>query len=111
MASQIVRQDALRSLAFGSISGTYAALGSVFLHPMRIIRIINTTVGDVIISFDGIVDHLFVPAGSFVLYDFCSDTEPSLPFLVASRTQIYCKQSTAPVSGAVYLEATYGAGE
>lgn len=111
MASIVVRQDALRSLAFGSISASYAAVGTPFAHAMRIIRIMNATAGDMLISFDGTTDHLFLPAGTFVLYDYSSDALPNYSFRMAKGTQVYCKQSTAPVSSAVYVEATYGLGE
>lgn len=111
MPSQIVRADNLRSVAHGSISGSYVALGSKFAHPMRILHFVNQTDGDLIISFDGIADNLFIPAGSFVLYDFCANEDPSLPFYVSNNTQIYVKQSSAPSSGSVYLMAFYGLGE
>lgn len=111
MASNICRFDALRSLAFGSISGTYAALGTAFSHAMRAFRISNATDGDILISFDGTTDNLFLPANSFVLYDVASDDDPIDEFRISNRTQIYVKQSTAPTSGAVYLEAMYGKGE
>lgn len=111
MASNIARVDQLRSLASGGISGSYATLGSPFTHPARIIRVINATQGDMLISFDGVTDNLFIPANSFVLYDISSNDDPSEGFRISNRTQIYVKQSTAPVSGSVYLEMIYGQGE
>lgn len=111
MTAQIVRHDTIRSIAFGSISGSYAAIGTPFGHAMRIIRVVNATQGDMFISFDGVNNNLFLPAGSFVLYDYSTNTEPSVYFQLAKNTQVYCKQSTAPISGAVYVEAIYGFGE
>lgn len=111
MASNIARVDALRSLAFGSISGTYAALGTPFAHPMRVVRFINNTNGDIFVSFDGTTNNLFVPAGSFVLYDIASDDDPTDQFRIVKGTQIYIKQSSAPSSGTFYLECIYGQGE
>lgn len=111
MSSNIARVDALRSLGFASISGTYAAVGTPFAHAMRIIRIINNTNGDMFFSFDGTTDNLFVPANSFVLYDIAANDDPTDQFRLSKGTQIYVKQSTAPTSGSVYIEAIYGQGE
>jgi hypothetical protein len=111
MASNIARVDAIRSLGFASISGTYAALGTPFGHAMRVVRFINNTNGDLFFSFDGTTDNLFVPAGSFVLYDIASDDDFNDQFRISKGTQIYVKQSTAPTSGTAYLEAIYGRGE
>lgn len=108
--SQIVRVDPLRVLAFGSISGTYAALGSSFDHPMRLIRIINNTNGDLTFSFDTVNDNIFCPANSFVLYDLTTNRQNSDPYFVFGfGTQLYVKGTAT--SGSVYLETLYGQGE
>lgn len=119
--SQIVSFDVLRSLAFGSISGTYAALGSVFAFPMRMICISNNTKGDMFFSFtngstpssSGSADNLFVPAGGFKLLDLTSNavSQPQSVWCINKGTQVWVRQSTAPTSGTVYLEAIYGQGE
>ena len=110
MSTNIARVDALRSLGFASISGTFTAVGTAFAHPMRIIRFINTTDGDMIFSFDGTTNNLFVPSNSFVLFDISTNGEGEV-FRISARTQIYVKQSTAPTSGSVYVEAIYAQGE
>src|SRR5271170_4158851 len=100
MASQIAHVDPLRSVAFGSITASYTALGSSFAHPMRLFRIINNTNGDMLFSFDTVNDNIFVPAGSFVLYDLTTNREESITYFVfAIGTQLYIKYSTAPSSG------------
>ncbi len=110
MPAQIVRVDNLRTLPFGSISGTYAALGTSFAHPMRLICITNTTDALLTFSFDATVDNLIVPAGGFKLLDLTTNREESITFFVfAVGTQFYVKGS--PGSGSVYLEAIYGQGE
>lgn len=111
MSSNIARVDALRSLGFASISGTYAAVGTPFAHAMRVIRIINATNGDMFFSFDGTTNNLFLPSNSFVLYDISSDDDPTDQFRLSKGTQMYVKQSTAPTSGSVYIETIYGQGE
>ena len=50
--------DAIRELAFGSVTGTYAALGVPTSDNVRLISFQNQTNEQVYISFDGVVDNL-----------------------------------------------------
>ena len=61
--------DVLRTLAFGSITGSYLPVGNPFAYQARIICFTNTTNQDVLFSMDGSTDQLIVPAGSFKLFD------------------------------------------
>lgn len=110
----IVRVDAYKTLAYSGISGTYAAVGSPVAHNWRAFRIQNATDGDMIISFDGTTDNLFMPAGSFVLYDVATNATPIGTIdnlLVGINTQFYVKQSTPPSKGAIYIEGIYAKGQ
>ena len=112
MASQIVRVDALRSVDAGNITGSYIELGGAFEHPMRVIKLTNNTDSGLLISFDNINDNIFMPAGSFTLYDVTTNKENNATYFVfANGTQIFVKSSTAPTTGAIYLECLYGQGE
>lgn len=109
----IARFDTLRSLAFGGISGTYAAIGTPLAHNWREFRIINATNGDVFISVDGTNNNFFLPANSYVLWDLSTNGAPTNnldDFVMSINTQFYVKQSTAPSSGAVYIEGIYARG-
>lgn len=101
--------EALRSLAFGSISGSYAAVGTSFANPCRLICFTNNTDGDMLFSRDGSTDELFVAAGSFKLFDVSTNhravNQDDLTFPVGTRW--YVKQSTAPTTGSVYIETLY----
>ena len=101
--------EALRSLAFGSISGTYAAVGTPFDNPVRLICITNNTEGDMLFTYDTSVDQLFVAAGSFKLFDISANHKPSNQddLCFPKETQFYVKQLEAPVSGSVYIEVLY----
>ena len=100
--------DTLRSLAYTGISASYAAIGTAFTHPARMIKIANNTNGDLIISFDGVNNHDFVPSNGFVLYDFCSNmAEQGGYFMQPTGTIVSVKQSTAPSSGSVYVTVVY----
>lgn len=102
--------EPLRSLAFGSISGSYAAIGTPTTHPVRLFCITNDTEGDMLFSLDGATDHMFLKAGSFKLFDVQSNISPGTEanFVFDSGTKFFVKQSTAPVSGSVYVEIVYG---
>jgi hypothetical protein len=78
------------------------------------LRLVNNTDGDMLFSTDGTNDNFFVPKTSFVLYDVASNGNPQQgfsPLAFAKGTQIYVKQSTAPTTGAVYVEVIYASGE
>lgn len=106
---QVVQIDTLRSLAFGSISGTYAAVGGSFVHPVRLISLVNATDGAMFFSDDGINDKFFLPAGTFKLFDLTTNRFNSSQYWVLpAGTQIYVRQSTAPSTGAVYVECLWG---
>lgn len=110
--SQIVQLDNLRSLGFASISGTYAAVGSAFAFPVRLICVTNNTDGDMIFSNDGVNDKLFIPKNSFKLFDLTTNKGGSDGiFTLLQGTVIYVKQSTASTTGAVYVEVIYGIGD
>lgn len=106
----VARADSIRTLAFGGISGSYAAVGAVITKNWRIFKITNNTDGDILVSFDGTTDNLFVPALSFTLYDLSTNAPPvsqSDNLVLAIGTQFYVKQSTAPTAGAVWIEGFY----
>ena len=105
-----VNFDTLRSLAFGSISGAYAAVGTAFNFPARLIKIANNTNADIIVSFDGINDHDFVASDGFVLYDYCTNQSAVGGYLEQAKgTVVYVKEASAgPSSGSVYVTAIGG---
>lgn len=110
MASEIVRVDALRTVGFASISGTYTALGAPFAHPMRMVCIVNNTDADLFFGFDGVLTNLIVPKNGFKLFDLSTNREENNTFFAfAVGTQFYVKGS--PSMGSVYLEAVFGQGE
>jgi hypothetical protein len=111
MSAKKVKFDTLRSIAFGSISGTYAALGGPLSVNSRIMCLTNKTQGDIIVSIDSsnADGNLFIPAGSFKLFDFTANLVPGKDdsYVLEIGTQFYVKQVTAPTSGSVYLEVLY----
>jgi hypothetical protein len=103
--AQVVTIDSLRSLAFGSISGSYAAIGKSLTFPTRLICFTNNTDGDMFLSIDGLNDQLFIAAGSFKLFDLNTNRlNQQQLWVFAQGTQFYVKESTAPTKGAFYIE-------
>lgn len=111
MSAKKVYFDTLRSLGFASISAAYAEVGTALTVQGRIVCITNKTQGDMIFSTDddNATGQIFVPAGSFKLFDFTANLIPGKDdaFVVAEGTQFFVKQVTAPTSGAVYIEVVY----
>ncbi len=111
MSSNIVRVDAWREIAFGSITNAYAVFGIPLGHAMRVLQFINPTDGNIAISFDGTTNNIPIMAGSFSLYDLTSDQDANESFRYENGTQLYIKYLTAPTSGIFYCVAIYGKGE
>lgn len=103
--------EAVRELAFGAISGTYAALGVPLTNNARLVSFQNSTDVAVYISFDGSTDHLRMATNSFKLLDLSSNKVRDDGLFIASGTQIWVKQvSSGPSSGTVWAEVLIAAG-
>lgn len=109
--SNIVRFDAVRSVAFGSITASYTKLGTTFGHAMRVLNFKNNTDADMMISFDGTTDNIPIIADSFDLYDLTSDQDANEQFRYEVGTQLWIKYLTAPTTGSFYVVAVYGKDE
>jgi hypothetical protein len=99
--------EPLRTLAFGSISGTYAGMGAPFSNPVRIFWLQNQTDALLTFSFDGVTDHFVLPSQAFVLLDVTTNSSlPAGALYFAQGQRLYVKGS--PGSGSVYLTVFYG---
>ena len=97
--------DLIRELAFGGISGTYAAIGTPFGNHIRLLGITNTTDQEIYITFDGIGDNLRMARNSFKDYDISTNKIQDDGLFLASGTQIYIKEVSASVTeGDVWVE-------
>jgi len=103
--------EPMKTLASGSISGTYAGIGTAFDKPIRILILQNFTDEGVIFSFDGIDDHIPLPTSAYMIIDITGNkTGAGGGFFIAEGTRIYVKQlAGVPGSGSVYISALYGA--
>jgi hypothetical protein len=109
MSTAKVQFDTIRTLAFGSISGTYASVGSATTIRARMVCITNNTDADMYFTTDTAVDQIIVPAGSFKLWDFQSNMNNRNDdvYVLEIGTQFSVKQVSAPSSGDVYIELVY----
>ena len=103
--------ESLRSIASGSISASYAAIGTPTTRVVKAFSIANNTQGDMIISLDSsdAAGHMFVPAGAVKVYDIQANMNPQFDdqYVFKVGTQFYVKQSTPPVSGDVWVECIF----
>lgn len=103
--------DAVREVAFGGISGTYAAIGTALTDHARIIRIANSTNAEIYVSLDGTTNNFRLAINSFALFDFSTNKIRDDGLFVAVGTQFYVKQvSGAPTSGSVWVESIFATG-
>lgn len=108
LASRLQFED-LRSLAFGSISGTYAGVGTKISNPARAILVNNATDVLMIFSIDGVNDHFVLPASTSLVLDIQANKSNIEGFYMAKGDRLYVKDNSAAASsGAVYFSVIYG---
>lgn len=104
-----LQAEALRSLAFGSISAVYAGIGTSFAKPIRILNVQNLTDQTLLFSFNGIDDHFILPTEGFIILDVTTNKSLSQGWYIAEGTRLYVRDNGTPTtSGAVYVSAFYG---
>lgn len=98
-----------RSLAFGSISGSYAAVGSPLLHAAVLIRFYNQTNAPLTFSFDGTNAAISLAAGVAFDFNIQNNRGVSETLMVSKGTQFYVIQTTgtAPTSGSAFIDVFY----
>jgi len=105
----------LGTLAFGGISGNYAAIGNPFTSSVRCITITNLTDATLIFSYDnGATDHDVLPSGAGKVYDFAANKSNSSAGMSAFHNggSVYVKHGvTAATLGAAYVSAFYCLGD
>ena len=106
-----VMPETIRSVNFTAITGTsYVGIGSAFDHPPHSYKWNNNTNVDLMLSWNGIDDHEFMPARSGFVNDIASNKNfPAGSFSISQGTRFYVREiSAAPTSGDVYVTVFYG---
>lgn len=99
---------ALRSLAAASILAGYTAVGTAVDRPLRILRVVNGTNADVIISFNGVTDHMVVLAGQVAQLNMTNNKVREDGFFIGQGTQFFVKRAVgAATTGSLFIEC-YG---
>lgn len=98
-----------RSLAYGSISGTYAAVGTPLAFASIQLIFQNQTDAPMTFSWDGINAAFTLAAHTSFVDDVESNRGLGGVMLAAQGTQFWVKQVSAPSLGSVYISSFYGA--
>lgn len=104
--------DDIRTLAFGGISGVYAAVGGVLTAPARIVKIQNTTDRTMELSIDGVNTHDVIPANAFALYDLTANKTKDEGIYLREGRLFFVRRPAAeanPTLGNVYITVLRGA--
>lgn len=107
-----VGYEAERSIAFGSITNSYALVGSLFSHPIRIIVLQNNTNAAISFSLDGSTTLITLQAGISIVLDLTANkTNDPAGFSIPINQGIYVRYASgAPTSGSVFASAIYATG-
>lgn len=101
--------EPVRTLAFGSVSGTYTGVGTVLANPCRIMFVQNLTDATLMFSLDGVNDHFPLPANGFLVLDIASNQSLGQGFFMSTGQRLYVKTVGTPSTGSVYFTSFYGA--
>lgn len=100
--------EAMRSLAHGSISGSFAIVGAATSPAIHQFIVSNDTDQTLIFSFDGINDHFVLLAGSQFVSDVNANKSSNHLFMGAGDALYVRYGGSAPASGSVYFSTMYG---
>jgi len=101
--------EPIRTAAFGSITGTYTEVGAPLTNPVRVFNFQNQTDADLLISFNGTDDHIFLPSHGFFVLDITANKNSPSGFFIFSNAPIFVKDNgTPPTTGALYVMSFYG---
>lgn len=102
--TQRIEWETLREVDSSTLTGGWDLIGDPLENPSFILKMVNTSDEDVLVSIDGTNAIDVCPAGSFWLYDETKSRMPDLQF-VPKNTQFYI-QGTAG-TGSIYLVSQY----
>jgi hypothetical protein len=101
--------EPIRSLPFGSIGAAYTAIGGALSNPARILIIFNETDEAVMLSLDGVNDHIAVGLGQTVTINATANQVKDQGCFFAAHTTLFAKEiTTPPTSGSLFVSVFYG---
>ena len=106
-----VKFDPIREIDSGSVSASYAAVGTPLNEHVRIVSFNNAMDDELYISFDGITDNLRIASNGFKLLDLSANKIRDDGLFLGVGTQIYVREVSDTVStGAFWVEVMYAEG-
>ncbi len=98
------KPEAIREVAFGSVTASYVQMGGVFQGPLRTVRICNDTDADLYYSIDGVTDNFKLKSNSFLLLD-CKTNDGF--FDTGQSISVKGIGGGLPTSGSTWVEAIF----
>lgn len=96
----------IREMAFGSVTGSYQRIGTVFGHAVQVVILNSTLDVDVYISFDGTNNQFRVASNSFKLLDISANSTFNGYLFIAKGDGVFIKNAgSAPTEGNFWVEA------
>jgi hypothetical protein len=103
------RHEEERTLAWSSITSTYAGVGTELAHPARCIYILNNTDRALTFSIGGSLAWITLPASGYIFWDVASNQSLNRGWYIAEGERLYAKTPTTnPTQGTVYFSVMYG---
>jgi hypothetical protein len=107
IATRTLPED-IRTLGHAGIGAGYAAVGIPLLKPSLLMIITNETDVPLLISFDGVDDHIFLGSLQSLTLNFASNSVGDYGLFIANNTTIYAKEAAAgPTTGSLWLTSFY----
>ena len=102
--------EEVRIVASGAVGAPYSTVGDPMTHPIRTIIFQNTMDTGLMLSFDGVTDHLPIITNGYMAIDIASNKTSPQGFYLAEGQQIFVRQlGGVPSSGSLYVSVFYGA--
>lgn len=103
-----MKYEAMRVYAFGSITGSYTAVGAATSPAVHVYEVINTTDKLLRFSWTGTTDHFAVPANCHKIVDINANKSSNHLFLGVGETLYVKHEGSAPTTGNVYFITMFG---
>lgn len=97
-------------LAYTSISGTYAKVGTVTLYPGRQFMVSNLTDANLQFSWNGVDDHFPMLSGTQWINDVATNQILDQGLSNPQNATLWVKTIDSPTKNSVYFSSMYGAG-
>ena len=100
--------EPVRSIAYGSTGASYVGVGTSLERPVRMILLQNLMDATMMVSFNGIDDHLPLAGNGYLILDVTANKTVDTGFFLSEGTRIYVKRVGVPTEGSIYFTVFYG---